>query len=430
MKQHDSDLSTADVKGGRLLFMIDEMTSITAGGTERQLVQMIQIAQACGWVPQVCVMRNSAWFSEEIAGCPVKLMSWENVGSMRSFQHCWRAASWMREQKFDAMQTIFPESNMVGPWLAKLAGIPVVLGTRRNLSPGITSSLSPAALLQRLSNYLTDGILVNSEAVLRRTRSLERVPLRKLFVTYNGIDLKKILTPPDLRARMRKELGLGESDLLVGNLSGLRPIKGIDTFIDAAVIAQKHSHRLRFVVVGEGELRATAEELIERKGLKGICTVAGPAVDVLPYLAAMDIAVLCSRAEGFSNSLLEYMAAGLAIVATDVGGNREALGGSGLLIAPDDPQALARAVVSLRDSRHREVLGKAAKRAVQRFDLPAAEANTDVIYRKLLSPKIDRRSGGLSAERQSDGALPAYRAKSPDLSHLPKFQIIDPKESR
>jgi glycosyltransferase involved in cell wall biosynthesis len=429
LKQRGGNLSTPDIEGGSLLFLIDEMTSITAGGTERQLIQMIQIARTCGWTPQVCVMRKSEWFSEEIAGCPVKRLDWENIASIRSLGSCLRAVRWMHQQKFDAMQTIFPESNLVGPWLAKLAGIPVVLGTRRNLSPGIASCFHWPALFRRLTNYLTAGILVNSEAVLRRTHSIERAPFRKLFVIHNGIDIQKISPSAELRAQMRGELGLGEDDLLVGNLSGLRPIKGIDTFIDAAVLARKNSERLRFVVVGEGELRAEAEAIIERKGLRGICTVAGPAVDVLPYLAAMDIAVLCSRAEGFSNSLLEYMAAGLAIVATDVGGNREALGGSGLLIAPDDPAALARAIVSLRESRHREVLGKAAKHAVQRFDLPIAEAKTASIYRKLLTPRVTKRNRYL-VEHARPGSQPLFLTNSSDLSRISNFKIIDHKESR
>ncbi|MEO6803931.1 MAG: glycosyltransferase [Granulicella sp.] len=424
-----SNLSTADIEGGSLLFLIDEMTSITAGGTERQLIQMIQIARTCGWTPQVCVMRNSAWFSEEIAGCSVKMLDWDNLASLHSPGCCLRAVRWMRQQKFDAMQTIFPESNLVGPWLAKLAGIPVVLGTRRNLSPEITSSFHFPALLRRLTNYLTAGILVNSEAVLRRTHSIERAPFRKLFVIHNGIDLQKISPPPELRAQMRRELGLSDDDLLVGNLSGLRPIKGIDTFIDAAVLARKTSERLRFIVVGEGEFRTEAEALIERKGLRGIFTVAGPAVDVLPHLAAMDIAVLCSRAEGFSNSLLEYMATGLAIVATDVGGNREALGGSGLLIAPNDPAALARAILSLRESHHREVLGKAAKHAVKRFDLPIAQAKTASIYRKLLSPRVTKCNGYLIEHGRPD-SQPLFVTNSSDLSLISNFKIIDPKESR
>ncbi len=436
MKQHHGDLSVPVAEGGRMLFLIDEMSSITAGGTERQLLQMIHIARACGWTPQICVLRRSAWFSDEIAGCPVKRLDWDNLVSVQSAGHGFRTARWLRKERFDVMQTIFPESNLIGPWLAKLAGIPVVLGTRRNLSPGAGSRLGVRVLLQRVTNHLTTAILVNSEAVLRRTRQLERTAVRKLFVIHNGIDLKLMASPPGLREQMRRELGLQEGELLVGNLSGLRPVKGIDIFVDAAVVAHRSCPQMRFVIVGEGELRAEVEALIERVGLKGICMVAGPAMDVRPYLAAMDIAVLCSKAEGFSNSLLEYMAAGLATVATDVGGNREALGGSGLLIAPNDPQALARAIVSLLDSRHREVLGLAARQAVQQFDLPAAEAKTADIYRRLLTPRRTQRSTSSHSSSHSDVKRAAsdpqtlFLPNTPDHAYRTKLQMIDHKESR
>jgi hypothetical protein len=101
----------------------------------------------------------------------------------------------------------------------------------------------------------------------------------------------------------------------------------------------------------------------------------------------MDIAVLCSLAEGFSNSLLEYMLAGLPIVATDVGGNREALGGAGVLIEAGDAQQLATAIGSLTDVDARDHYGAAASTGVRRFDLKVAEARMGDLFWSHLETK-------------------------------------------
>jgi glycosyltransferase involved in cell wall biosynthesis len=101
----------------------------------------------------------------------------------------------------------------------------------------------------------------------------------------------------------------------------------------------------------------------------------------------MDIGVLSSLAEGFSNSLLEYMASGLPAVATEVGGNREALEGVGLLVPPNDTEALAEAILELRSATLRQTLGLAARQRVERFSLARAEKRMKEIYAELLQAK-------------------------------------------
>jgi len=198
--------------------------------------------------------------------------------------------------------------------------------------------------LQCVSNLLVDRIIANSEAVLERVAESEWGSRGKLCVVYNGIDREQMRPKPGARAKLRRELGLSDEHILVGNISGLRRIKGVDMFVEAAAFAYRQHAQLRFVLVGDGELREEVEELVRKKGLQSVFIVAGAADDVCPYLAAMDIAVLCSMAEGFSNSLLEYMAAELPIIATDVGGNKEALAGSGILIQSGRPELLGEAI--------------------------------------------------------------------------------------
>ena len=182
-------------------------------------------------------------------------------------------------------------------------------------------------------------------------------------------------------------LGVAEDEILVGNISCFREVKGIPQFVDAARIVLEKEPRMRFLAVGDGTQYAQVVERIRQYGLEDRIHLAGQQTDVLPYLAAMDIGVLSSLAEGFSNSLLEYMASGLAAVATDVGGNREALEDTGILVPPDDPAALAEAILRLRSAALRQQLGHAARQRVERFSLARAEKRMKEIYARIAASK-------------------------------------------
>jgi glycosyltransferase involved in cell wall biosynthesis len=290
----------------------------------------------------------------------------------------------MRRQRIMLVQTFFIECNILGPWLARLAGVPVVIGSRRNLNEWMGPAIRQ---IQRLANLSADCILANSKIAAQSIQGAERVPQRKLHIAYNGIDLAKFSRLHQLREQARQMMGVAEDEILVGNVSCMRKVKGIRQFVDAARIVLASDARMRFVVVGDGPEYAQVVERIRKYGLQDRIHLAGQQTDVLPYLAAMDIGVLSSLAEGFSNSLLEYMASGLPAVATEVGGNREALGGAGILVPPDDPEALANAILELRSVALRQQLGLAARQRVERFSLARAEKRMKEIYAELLQAK-------------------------------------------
>jgi glycosyltransferase involved in cell wall biosynthesis len=288
------------------------------------------------------------------------------------------------------VQTFFVECNICGPWLGRLAGVPVIVGSRRNLNQwqGRPAWVEPWMLmLQRLTNRSADCVIANSLVVAEETFKTERLPHRKLHVAYNGIDLAKFSRLDELREQARQMLGIGQDEIVVGNISCFRKVKGIPQFVDAARLVLEKEPHMRFLAVGDGEQHALVVERIRHYGLEDRFHLAGQQTDVLPYLAAMDIGVLSSLAEGFSNSLLEYMASGLPAVATEVGGNREALEGAGILVPPDDPEALAEAILELRSAALRQKLGLAARQRVERFSLARAEKRMKEIYAELLREK-------------------------------------------
>lgn len=371
----------------RILYLIDEIESAEAGGTERQILQMIRHLRDAGFQPELCVLRGTDWLTEADAGCPVRLCHVRRLRSLRGAAELWRLRTWMKKRGFDVVQTFFPESNLIGPILSRLAGVPIVLGSRRNMNYWMSSQFAAA---QRLANRFVTRLVANSEAVRDLVVRMEGIPASKVDVLYNGIDVERFRPSVERRAQTRSSLGLTEADQLIGNVASLRPVKGVLLFVSAAIQVAREFRAAHFLLVGEGPQRAEIEAMIRGSGFAPRFYLAGRQADVAPYLNACDIAVLSSESEGLSNSVLEYMAAGLPCVVTDVGGNREALGNDGAEFVPyGDANALATAISSLlRDPERRAKFSQAGRERANRL-FSASETGKKLAdyYRRMTSQR-------------------------------------------
>lgn len=365
----------------RILYMIDEMEALTAGGTERQILQMIALMKDAGAEVQLCLLRNTEWLTEEIAGVPVHVCHLGSILSGRGLRDLNRLRRWIRLQQFDVVQTFFIDSSLIGPVVAKLAGVRVVLGSRRNLNYWMTFSTRFA---QRISNLFITRLVANCEAVKTAVAKTEGFDPGRIDVIYNGLDVARFHPDEDMRRRKRRELGFTEEHFVIGNVSVLRPIKGCETFIEMAKLVSQDHPAARFVLVGDGPLRCALENQIELLGMGPVFFFAGSQEDVRPFLNAFDAAVLCSESEGFSNSILEYMAAGLPTVVTDVGGNAEAVGNAGKAVPVGDVSALAREMgLLMKNTDHAKLLSRNALMRVQGFSFPSTRTRLLQYYRSL-----------------------------------------------
>ncbi|MCB1916018.1 MAG: TIGR03088 family PEP-CTERM/XrtA system glycosyltransferase [Rhodocyclaceae bacterium] len=178
---------------------------------------------------------------------------------------------------------------------------------------------------------------------------------------------------------------------LVGTVGRLQPVKDQRALIDAFATVVRRSDDAdawRLVVVGDGPLREDLERHVQALGLGGLVWMAGQRDDVAGLMRQFDLFVLPSIAEGISNTVLEAMASGVAVVATDVGGNRELVedGVSGTVVAPSDVAGLADAIEAyMKAPSAREAAGSAARcRVEQRFSIERAVADYCSLYRRLL----------------------------------------------
>jgi glycosyltransferase involved in cell wall biosynthesis len=363
----------------RILYMIDEMQALTAGGTERQLLQMIDLMKQSGADVRLCTLRGTEWLTPAIAGCPVEHFNLTSLTSLSGVAEMRRIYRWIKANNVQVLQTFFVEANIIGPLLGKMARVPILLGSRRNLNYWMSPRL---AAMQRMANKFSTRLVANCEAVKSYVVKTEGVTADKVDVLYNGLDLEHFETSPLLRQQARATSKYADSDIVIGCVSALRPIKGCETFIDAAHQVTKRVPQARFVLVGDGPLRSELEA--RTSDISARFLFAGAQDDVRPWLNVFDIGVLASESEGFSNSILEYLAASLPCVVSDVGGNAEAIDTAGLVVRPKDAAALAEALVALvTNPAARADYSRKAQARASAFDLKSTQANLVSYYGRL-----------------------------------------------
>lgn len=264
-------------------------------------------------------------------------------------------------------------ANLWGSIAGWWAGVPVV----------VTSFLSTDpwkkwyhGLLDRFVGLLSSGVFVNSAGVAERYGRVLGPASRKVRIIYNGVDVNRF-NPRKAAGRddVRRQLNVPPGAPTLINVANLFAVKNQIMLLGAVAACHRdvpEAQRPYLLLAGEGPMRPALEREAARLGIEPNVRFLGQVRDVSPYLAASDVFVLSSDAEGFSNALLEAMAASLACVATDVGGNAEALAeGAGVIIPPRDEGALAAVLAGLlADDERRMALGEAARRrAVAKFGL-------------------------------------------------------------
>jgi glycosyltransferase involved in cell wall biosynthesis len=243
-------------------------------------------------------------------------------------------------------------------------------------------------MLERMAAPITDRLIVVSRANLREGMASGIGRARQYAVVRSGVDAAAFRNAGRGRDAVRAELGCEPRHVLVGTVACLKPQKGPLDFVRAAAAAHARCDRLRFVMAGDGELRAEVEALVRQLGLGGVVRVLGWRRDVADLLHAMDIFLLTSRFEGLPRSVLQAMAAGVPVVATAVDGTPEVVrdGRSGLLVPPENPEAAADRVLELvADADLRRRCVDEARRALDDgFDIHRMVRDLERIYISLL----------------------------------------------
>jgi glycosyltransferase involved in cell wall biosynthesis len=278
-------------------------------------------------------------------------------------------------------------SNLMGVPAAYLARVPVIISSQRDLSH-FDWYKGRGAWMRRIQN-LSAVVLTNADAIRNGLIADDHFAPAKVRLVHNGVDLQRFHRKPELRSQLFAGMEQNQLIVLVGNMHS--DVKGHPWLIAAAPAIVREFPQVRFVLAGDGEQRKDFEQQAARVGLERHFLFLGRRNDVPEVLACCDIAVLPSRAEGLPNAVLEYLAAGLPIVASGVGGNVEIIrdGATGLLVPPEDSDALAGALLRLlRDPHFARRLAEDGHCFVQEnFSFERLIADVDGLYTELLQQR-------------------------------------------
>ena len=238
--------------------------------------------------------------------------------------------------------------------------------------------------LSRWKYRQVDCFICASDAI-RQMILRDGVPSARAVTVHEGVDVARVEAAP--AADIHRDLWLPRHSPLVGNVVALVPHKGQRYLVDAAAEVVRHEPDARFIIAGEGELRAALDQRVKHHHLEKHVMLAGFRADVLSVHKAFDIFVMSSVTEGFGTSLLDAMACGKPVVATSTGGIPEIVadGETGILVPPRDPAALAAAIVRLlRDEELRHRMGAAGRaRVKQKFTAELMARNTLRVYERV-----------------------------------------------
>lgn len=383
--------------GLRLAHLIE---SDGPGGAERVLAGLATTLQAAGTENVVFLPADGeGWLARELEGSGVAIKYFQierpvSVTCARALAHAFRRL------RIDIAHSHEFSMAVYGGWAAWRAGIPHVitmhggryyahrLRRRLALRAAIALSARTVAVSVRLAQEISRDLGV------RRSRILT-IP--------NGVRYM-----PAERVTLREELRLGREDRLIVSVGNLYPVKGHQHLIDALALVADRYPTLHLAIGGRGELEGALAARARDHGLARRVHLLGLRSDVTAVLAAADLFVLPSLAEGLPLALLEAMFAGCPIVASDVGEVAVALahGEAGVLVEAGNPVALAAALDDLLSdlNRARELGARATRRAVAEYDISEMVRRYVDTYQALLRPQSDGRSHRLLAAARSYAA--------------------------
>jgi glycosyltransferase involved in cell wall biosynthesis len=358
----------------KLLYVIDCYRNPWAG-TEGQLLKLVSNLNRQQFEAELVVFRGSAYLAENHFPVPVNVLGIRRLLSPLSWFHVFRFFLGKRRAGYRLAHIFFNDASIICPPLLKLLGYRVIISRRDMGYWQNRINLLPL----RINAHFVDRVVANSCAVRKQTIASEGYAPEVVEVIYNGYE-------PD--GRPVSDAGLIPMDgmLKLVLVANIRPVKRIEDAIHAHARLCRDFPDSVLCIIGDGD-NTELRELSAQLGIAGKVRFTGPLHDVPALLPNFDIGLLCSESEGFSNTLIEYLQAGLAVVCSDVGGNPEIIeqGVTGLRYPAGDVGTLAACLLHLaHDADARIALGQAGADKVRtRYGMERLVERHRALYQEL-----------------------------------------------
>ncbi|WP_433974162.1 glycosyltransferase family 4 protein [Tunturiibacter lichenicola] len=365
-----------------VLLVLDQFGK-TLGGGERIVLRLAALLPQYGY--RASILTFSA--HPESPGllsppCPIFVLPLHRTYDLTALKASFELKRFLKEQRIQIVQTFFESSDLWGGLVAKVTSSAKLIWSRRDM--GILRDRKHNVAYRLMSN-VPDRVFAVSEQVRQHCIEVDGIDPSRVLTIYNGLDLSdwNNITRPAKRP--------GEF-VIITTVGNIRRVKGHDIFIRSAAEVLSQFPDTSFSIAGEvlePDYFAELQALVGELNLSGRFHFSGGITNLREHLAAADIFVLPSRSEGFSNAIVEAMAASLPVVATDVGGNAEAVqnGVNGIVVPSEDVAALSAAILHLlSDPSQAAQMGLAGKRiASERFTTDAMMKLITSVYSSLLN---------------------------------------------
>ena len=363
--------------------------SFLVGGSERQAVELARSLNRTKFdVMLACFQKNGHLLGELPSDLPCPdVYPLKGFLSASCVHQSVRFLRFLRGIRPHVVQCFDFYSNVFAIPIARFAGVPVIVGARRN---GVLKT--PGQLLvQRWCYRLASGVVANAGAIKEILVNDEGLQPRRVWVIHNGVDLSRF---DSSQRPSSADSGRSWCDLRIGVVANLRPEKGHLVFLHAAQHLAGLYPSARFIIAGDGPMKGLIASRIRELSLSKRVQLLGFVRDIPSFLRNLDIVVLPSSSEAFPNAVQEAMAASLPVVATDTGGTRELVidGETGFLVSPNDSSALADCIGRLCSDREMCLkMGEAGRRRVaEQFTADRMARRFEDLYLELLTRRKTR----------------------------------------
>lgn len=353
--------------------------SLGHGGGEKQLATAALRLDRQRFTPHVLSIEGGFWEPRlREAGIPLHRLPVTSFTNPRAALEAWRLRRWLSQENIRLVLTFdFTMNVFVIPVARSVPGLVALSNQRCELTLIPNRYRSATRWIHRAAS----GVVVNSPHLVNELGRQWGVPAQDIHVCPNGLDTTRFHAAG--RTRVPELAG---ARTVVGTVSVLRPEKNIHLLIEAFAATAHADDRL--VVVGSGPELDRLTALAKDRGVAAQCLFVPSTSDVVPWLRSMDVFVLSSRSEGQSNALMEAMATGACVIASDIGGNRGLIAPevSGLLFANEDAASLtAQLRTVLTNEALRQRLASAAAAVMeQNYSWPVAIERMETTFTQLL----------------------------------------------
>lgn len=325
--------------------VIHILSCLDVGGAEVLVLNLLKKLDRTRYSPVVCSLEIGGKLEKEFkdAGIPVYAA---NKREGIDFSLPMKLAKIIIGSKADIVHT-----HNMAPWLyggvaSKILSSKILIHTEH---ANLYNHQRRLILAEYWLAKITDKIIADAKKVADFLSDKENINRNKIQIVFNGVDIDKYDCRYSNAVSKRHELSIADDEVIIGIVARLSMVKDHKNLLDAFSIILNAISNAKLLVIGDGELREDLVAYTRMKGIQERVLFLGNRRDIPELLRLMNVFVLCSISEGLPITLLEAMAAGLPVVATDVGGNREVVidRKSGFLVPPKDPQRLAEAIATI-----------------------------------------------------------------------------------